>query len=368
MMPPAELQLPFHYPRAISLRRYGGNNVGRRWGPLACVAAVVLAGCAVNHGTPSASKRSGPAAHEVVARVPSAAMTYVALASDTADLIHWTTTGQRFSGSLSLTSIESNPPDEWLSKSSEPVTGRFNGSHIRLHMPGEPTQTGTVSGTAFTVRVLGPGGALVPSTFSLGSATQFAQASSHLSATVAVVNQAAALRAELPGLKAPFDPSMYLQAFPDDVAQMDLLESDSLVNQFDSTVSSSACEALEYNNGGLSSQEEEATQMSTSSAGLAAAIGATRSLMATVTSNLQQLQTDETAAGFTPAGAPSSAQVTSAIDGAQQLIVSAVAQANGYIAQADSDLATVTQYVFSASQLNGCGLTVNAPTMVSQLS
>jgi hypothetical protein len=311
--------------------------------------------------------------------------------------IQWTDTKGAIEGTAQEVTTNSQPPQEQTTNGTLSLKGTLQGGNLAVSFDDQPQTFGRLSGGSFTLNVPQPDGTLAPITFHAASAADFNSAVAMLSQQVAAANQqeaateaqqhaqqqvdadVAKVNGDIGGLatdatslgKAVASVKTALGQEARDLSTTHAAEQKVLgeASTGDLGTCGDAGGLVGADAGGLVGADAGGLVAADAGGLVEPALSQIRNDLASLTSDLAQLQADESkAAGYRPASTPDSAAVAQAQAAANGEIGQGVAATNGDIDQANADVVTAFQYAATAFQAGNCGSPPTAPQSQSHIS
>lgn len=370
--------------------RHSGPRVGFLGTVVLCGVALALAGCST--AGPSASAGSG-------LTIPPVGSGYLASGSSYVIFIQWIDTNGNVNGTAQNISVADQPPNASTQTDTLSVFGQVNGSRLTLRFSDGNEQFGTMSSSGFTINFPQPDGTLAPITFHAASTADFNRAVDKLRTGISKANTVAANAQRLAQLEQTIDGdasqvATRLAAFGPDERTMsaDLQSVLAGVQQTASDLSavqsaeqqvSAESPTTTYPQGACgdaSGVAGDASGVAGDASGVGGDAGAIQADLSpsslgvgsdvTILQNdWSQLANDEKSVpGYQPPNAPSANDVSQALASANSAIQVTLSTTNGYIDQANADVATAYQYADQAFQTAGCGTSPTPPTPIQHIS
>jgi len=367
----------------------GVSRAGRPILVLLIAAAGLLTAC--GGGVSAGNSNSQTAGGSAATTVPPVGSGYLASASNFVDFVQWNDDNGKLTGSAQSVEASGQSPNLTTANRTLVVTGTLSGPSLSLSFDGSALAFGTLSSGSFTLNFPQPGGTLAPLTFQSATAAQFNADVAQLGRGIALANQTAAQAAQVAKEQHAIDSD--ISTVSGDISSVS--DQSSLTQSVASTQSSLQQEATDLATT-QAKQQQVASEASggdqtqtcydasqgvgyqasqgvaydasqgveyTASQGVEHDASGLRTAIAGLQQDFNQLQSDEaTLTSYSPSGAPTQTQVDQATGAVTAAISSAVATTNGYIDQANADVATAFQYVAQAYQAGGCGAPPTAPT------
>ena len=345
-----------------------------RWALLAGCVAVVIAGAAV--GSAVVLSHS-PSTHTAAPPVGSG---YLATTRDDYVFIQWQVTGDAVTGTAHEVRVTGTPPNSSTTTSTLTVSGKIQGSSISLSFNGGARHFGTFSGSSFTIDVPVPSGRLAALTFRQSTAAHYNQVLSALQAKLANINAQATARLTRSNDEAAIDNAATavrhdLQVLTSDEATItsamspmtndlakehsDLLVVQSLAATAQHHPTNTSCQPATTAERSATTVEDDANAIGTVSDAVSSAISTVRGDITTLRADFAKLQTAEAVMPTFGTDLPTQAEVTAAVNNAQQLIAAAISHTNSVIGQANAYDDTAWHSANTALEAQGCG---GAPT------
>ena len=350
--------------------------------------------------TPSATRTPSPTSPHTTSpptnSLPAVGNGYLATGSTGIIYLQWADNAGALTGTLQEVRTTGQPPTETMSSTTGPISGTVTGSQISLSFNGGPDHFGTLTSGGFTINFRLANGLLTPVHFKEASTSQYNLAVARLRAEVTSANTAATVAQQKAAAEAAAaqrlaaeqaaiqtaattvntDIASLASAASTVVAQAKQMSGD-MQNVTNALATTKA--ALQHDLA-LVSAGTKTTECYVASQTVAYEARQTVSYAArqtfgyaaqqTVIPAIKQLNTPITSLraafadyqrvqavlpNYVLPNAPTKTTVTGAVSKAQSTVAAAIAIANGYIEQANADVATAFGYADQAYKAANCG-------------
>ena len=319
---------------------------------------------------------------------------YLATGGNYVDFIEWNDNGGDLSGTAREVSLSGSPPASTTTKTFQ-ILGSLSGASLNLNFDhGNPVSTKIANGK-FTIAFPQPNGTTAPVVFQSAGppeyitairalfqqiqANQTGGSSQALQTEEQTINaDATAVSGDISTLSTEEASTQSdVQGTPSDLQD----ESDDLSSAHDDlqqtqsdagSGDSSTCADASIVSSDAATVESDSSTIAQDASSVAADLSTTnglRAAIAALNADFSQLQTDGALLpGYQPPGAPDALAVLAAVSTANGDVNSAVSTTNGYIDQANGDLAKAYQYASQAFQIGNCGSPPTTPSALQHIS